>query len=117
VVFEETLELRKPQLYSRGDAFVVLPGGLGTLEEMAEVLSLAGLGLQKLVVLVNMNGFYDALCAHMDLMIRECMMTEDIRSALKVVPDIATALQVLLAHKPGDISVNKASLWDSNKHE
>lgn len=116
VVFEETLEHRKPQLYSRGDAFVVLPGGLGTLEEMAEVLSLAGLGLQKLVVLVNANGFYDSLCAHVNHLIRENMMTEDIMTALKIVPDVASAMKLLLEHDSTSIHVNKASLWNS-KHE
>ena len=57
-----TMQERKAEMYSRADAFIALPGGFGTLEEFMEVLTLKQLGYHdKALVLVNTDGFYDAL--------------------------------------------------------
>jgi uncharacterized protein (TIGR00730 family) len=57
-----TMQERKAEMYGRADAFVALPGGFGTLEEFMEVLTLKQLGYHsKALVLVNTDGFYDAL--------------------------------------------------------
>jgi hypothetical protein len=60
---------RKRIMFERSDAFVALPGGLGTLEELTEQLTWAQLGQhQKPVLLANVDGFWDpliALIAHM----------------------------------------------------
>jgi uncharacterized protein (TIGR00730 family) len=57
-----TMQERKAEMYSRADAFVALPGGFGTLEEFMEVLTLKQLGYHhKALVLINTDGFYDAL--------------------------------------------------------
>jgi uncharacterized protein (TIGR00730 family) len=53
---------RKAQMEARADAFVTLPGGLGTLEELFEIMNLRQLRmLEKPLVLLNHNGFYDPL--------------------------------------------------------
>lgn len=53
---------RKAAMEERADAFVALPGGLGTLEELFEILNLRQLRLlDKPLVLLNFNGFYDPL--------------------------------------------------------
>lgn len=58
----ETMSERKELLMSLADAFIVLPGGFGTLEELAQVLSWARIGLHhKPLVLLNVNGYYDHL--------------------------------------------------------
>lgn len=55
---------RKNRMHSLADAFVVLPGGLGTLEEVLEAMTWAQLGLHKKpVVFVNTKGFWDPLFA------------------------------------------------------
>lgn len=55
---------RKQQMIGRADAFVALPGGFGTLEELLEVLTLKQLGYhRKPIVLFNLDGFYDPLLA------------------------------------------------------
>jgi uncharacterized protein (TIGR00730 family) len=60
VVISETMSERKLGLTMRGDAFFALPGGLGTLEELAEIASWRQLELHyKPLVLINTNGFYD----------------------------------------------------------
>ncbi|MCV9997607.1 TIGR00730 family Rossman fold protein [Pararhizobium sp. YC-54] len=53
---------RKHKMFERSDAFVTLPGGIGTLEEIVEVMTWAQLGRhRKPIVLVNINGFWDPL--------------------------------------------------------
>lgn len=53
---------RKAVMESRADAFIALPGGFGTLEEMLEIITLKQLGiLNKPVVFLNTSGFYDGL--------------------------------------------------------
>ena len=60
----ETLHERKAMMAKLSDAFVALPGGFGTLEELFEVLSWAQIGLhRKPVALFNIAGFYDGLLA------------------------------------------------------
>ena len=55
---------RKLQMFERSDAFVVLPGGIGTLEELFEVLSWRTLGLHtKPIVIVDQGGFWGPLAA------------------------------------------------------
>jgi hypothetical protein len=63
---------RKAGLDARADAFVALPGGLGTLEELLEVLSFRKLELHhRPVVLLNASGFYDPLVAQLERAVAE----------------------------------------------
>jgi uncharacterized protein (TIGR00730 family) len=63
-VVVETMHERKLQMFERSDAFVVLPGGLGTLEEFFEVLSWRTLGLHsKPIVIVDQGGYWEPLAA------------------------------------------------------
>jgi uncharacterized protein (TIGR00730 family) len=55
---------RKQKMFERADAFVALPGGIGTLEELVEQLTWAQLGRHKKPILIaNVAGFWDPLCA------------------------------------------------------
>lgn len=59
LIVTETLRERKAIMYERADAFIALPGGLGTLEELMEVLTLKQLGYHRRpIVIVNAHGFY-----------------------------------------------------------
>jgi len=63
-VVVETMHERKLQMFERSDAFVVLPGGVGTLEELFEVLSWRTLGLHtKPIVIVDQGGYWQPLAA------------------------------------------------------
>ena len=72
VIKTETMLARKELLMEKSDAFLVMPGGIGTLEEIVEVLSLAQLDrIQKPVGFLNVDGFWDPffqLMKHMDEM-------------------------------------------------
>jgi uncharacterized protein (TIGR00730 family) len=62
---------RKKTIFDMSDAAVALPGGVGTLEELTEVITLKQLGLfNKPIVIVNVNGFYDHLITFFDHMVR-----------------------------------------------
>lgn len=60
---------RKRIMFERSDAFVALPGGIGTLEELVEQLTWAQLGRHKKpILLLNTGGFWDPLCSLLDHM-------------------------------------------------
>lgn len=69
VVLVENMHERKMQMFERSDAFVALPGGIGTLEELVEQMTWAQLGRhRKPIVLADINGFwrpFRTLLAHM----------------------------------------------------
>jgi uncharacterized protein (TIGR00730 family) len=69
MIVTRTLHERKQIMFERADAFVALPGGIGTLEELVEQLTWAQLGRHtKPILLANINGFWNpllALLAHM----------------------------------------------------
>lgn len=62
LIITDTMRERKQIMDDRADAFVVLPGGFGTLEELAEILVLKILGYtDRPLIIVNPDGFYDPL--------------------------------------------------------
>lgn len=71
----DTMHTRKRLIGEKSDAFVILPGGFGTFEEMFEVLAWQTLKLHsKPIVLLNVAGFYDGLLAFLDTCEREGML-------------------------------------------
>ncbi|MGC9467888.1 MAG: TIGR00730 family Rossman fold protein [Anaerolineae bacterium] len=64
LILTQDMRERKAVMEKQADAFVVLPGGFGTLEELSEILTLRQLGVHtKPIVLLNVDGFYDPLVA------------------------------------------------------
>jgi uncharacterized protein (TIGR00730 family) len=87
---------RKAALAHRGDAFVTLPGGFGTLEEIAEILVERQLGFHaKPLVLVNVDGFWDPLLALIERQIAAGLVKPAYRELITVVRDAADALAAL----------------------
>src|ERR1044072_9712590 len=71
VIITPDMHVRKQTMFDRADAFVALPGGIGTLEEVAEQLTWAQLGRHKKTILIlNIKQFWDPLCALLDHMRR-----------------------------------------------
>lgn len=69
LVVVETMHERKAVIAERADAFLALPGGLGTLDEFCEALTWSQLGIhRKPMGLLNTEGFYDPFLAMMDRM-------------------------------------------------
>jgi len=68
----ETMHQRKTRMYELSDAFVALPGGFGTMDEMFEMLTWAQLGLHSYpCAFLDVRGFYRSLAATMDHMVSE----------------------------------------------
>ena len=91
----ETMSQRKLAMIDRADAFVALPGGIGTLEEIAEVITLKYLGkLSKPIIFYNQNGFYDDLLKFFQRMAEERFRkTEGIFSVANSLDEIWTLIE------------------------
>lgn len=89
---------RKAVMADLADAFVALPGGLGTLEETFEVLTWAQLGLHgKAIGLLNVEGYFDGLLAFLDHAVAEGFLGRQSRSMITVMGSPDALLDRLLA--------------------
>ncbi len=92
------MRLRKRGLDELGDAYIALPGGFGTLEEILEIISFKQLGLHhKPVVFVNTNGYFDHLLAQFERGFAEAFIHEQFRNLYTVVAHPTAALEFIEA--------------------
>lgn len=90
------MHTRKRMMVERSDAFVVLPGGLGTLDEVFEILTWKKLGLHnKPVLIFNQDGYWDPFLALIDRTVREGFAGPSDRALFKVVTTVSEMLDVL----------------------
>ena len=76
-IITKTLLDRKDEFMKRSDAFIVLPGGVGSLDELAEIMANNQLGfINKPIGLLNTEGYYDHLLAWMKKAVEEDFITE-----------------------------------------
>ena len=91
---------RKARMAELADAFIALPGGAGTLEELFEVWTWGQLGLHaKPVALLDVDGFYAPLLSQLSAMADAGYITEVYRATLGVVTDADEFLQFVAAYK------------------
>ena len=84
LIVTEDMARRKAKMIELGDAFIAFPGGTGTLEEIAEVMSKVSLGhLDAPCILYNLNGYYDALKAQLARMIELGLSTPEKQAAIR----------------------------------
>jgi uncharacterized protein (TIGR00730 family) len=84
----DSMHERKATMADLSDAFVALPGGIGTLEELVEVFTWTQLGLHaKPCALLNVNGFYDRLVDFLDHAVAERFLRAEHRELLVVADD------------------------------
>ena len=89
---------RKERMAELSSAFITLPGGTGTLDELFEMLTWSQLGLQnKPCGLLNLNGYYDPLLAMFDKAVEEGFLKAKYRSLLHVADNPEALLDKLLA--------------------
>lgn len=97
----ESMHERKALMAERADAFVALPGGLGTLEETFEVLTWSQLGLhQKGTVLFDVAGYFDLLASFLDHAVREGFVLARDRDLIVVERDVPAVLERLETFRP-----------------
>ena len=105
LVVTDSMHERKRLMAERSEAFCILPGGLGTLDETFEILTWAQLGLHaKPIVLLNHEGYWDPLIELIDRLVANRYVRPEHRALLRVAPDLA-ALLPLLARLPQDTGI------------
>lgn len=90
-----TIHERKAAMVAHADAAIALPGGVGTLEELAEIITWRQLGLfLKPVIILNVDNFYDPLLSFFEKMIEGRFLKEDYRTLWQVAatPEEAVSL-------------------------
>lgn len=100
----QTMHERKAMMADLSDAFIALPGGYGTLDELSEVLTWSQIGIQhKPSGLLNVNGYYDPLLAMMDRAVKDRFLSEVHRELLLTETDPGRLLNYLEKYTPPQV--------------
>jgi len=101
LIVTDGLRDRKAIMDERGDAFVALPGGLGTLEEVLEVMTLKQLGYHvKPIAVLDLDGYFDPLWAQVQRGIDEGFVKPEYLDLWYPAPDVDALLRYLEAYVP-----------------
>ena len=96
-----SMHARKSLMAELSDAFLGLPGGFGTLEELFEVVTWSQLGIhRKPIGLLNVGGYYDGLIAFLDHAVREGFVSRENRGLVLIADTPEALLDRLAAHRP-----------------
>lgn len=94
LIVTDSLRERKYLMFEKSQAFITLPGGIGTLEELLETLTLKQLGYHKApMVIVNTNGFYNALLTLLDQFLEKRFVNSAFPELFTVVDSVGEALE------------------------
>lgn len=104
IVVSETLLDRKDEFMSRSDAFIVLPGGVGSLDELAEIMASNQLGIiNKPVGILNTEGYYDYLLKWFKKAVNEGFISSSNLKELLVSDSPEELVEMVVNHqKPSD---------------
>ena len=92
----DTMHQRKTLMHQLSDAFVTLPGGWGSFEELLETATWTQLGIhRKPIGVLNVDGYYDGLVAQLDRAVDEGFIRPENRDLILVDPDLETLLERL----------------------
>jgi hypothetical protein len=93
LIVTDSMHTRKRRLFALADAFVVMPGGLGTYDETVEILTWKQLGQHaKPIILVNVLGWADAFVAMVDETIKRGFARPEVRGLFEVQPGVPAVL-------------------------
>ena len=102
LIVTDDMHDRKRIMFERADAFVALPGGIGTLEELVEQLTWSQLGQHtKPIVLANIAGYWDPLLALFARMQEETFIRAGLNLNVNVVPEVSDILPTIFAIASG----------------
>eukprot|EP00696_Hemimastix_kukwesjijk_P007403 gnl/Hemi2/19367_TR6435_c0_g1_i1.p1 gnl/Hemi2/19367_TR6435_c0_g1~~gnl/Hemi2/19367_TR6435_c0_g1_i1.p1 ORF type:complete len:204 (-),score=40.84 gnl/Hemi2/19367_TR6435_c0_g1_i1:81-692(-) len=100
VIVVDDMHARKAEMSSRADAFIAMPGGMGTWEELVEIMTWQQLAIHdKPIALLNVNGFYDHFVALIENTVNEGFIRPHHKGMLLVASDPVALLDKLPAHK------------------
>lgn len=93
LIVTEDMRERKANMETRADAFIALPGGIGTLEEVFEIMTLRSLNqTAKPLVLINVEGFYEPLVGMLRQIYSRGFMRRDLPEIFYLARDVEDAL-------------------------
>lgn len=116
MVFTETMSERKKAMEDMSEAFITLPGGIGTFEEFFEALTLKQLGRHaKAMAVLNTNGYYDAMEAMMQRAVDEEFLTPDGRELYAVFSDPAALVDYVESYRGEIKEVWKEKIFGSDE--
>ena len=96
LVRTDTMRERKAIMDERSDAFVVLPGGIGTLEELVEMITLKQLGYHdRVIVVLDDGGYWDPLVAQLQRMVDEGLAGDSLLRLFDVVDNVDAAIGMI----------------------
>ncbi len=110
LIYTETMRERKQLMEKRADAFIAVPGGIGTFDEMFEILTLKQLGIHnKPTVFFNTNGYYNTLLSFLEFSKNQEFMTENTLSMAPLIDSPEELADYIESYKPQehDFSVMK----------
>jgi len=101
LIVVESMHQRKAMMSEKAEAFIALPGGFGTFEELFEVVTWAQLGIhEKPVGLLNVRGYYDPVMQQVDVAIAEGFVRAEHRNLLAITEDPELLLIQMDNYKP-----------------
>ncbi|XAR59984.1 hypothetical protein NMG60_11033188 [Bertholletia excelsa] len=104
---------RKAEMARHSDAFIALPGGYGTLEELLEVIAWAQLGIHdKPVGLLNVNGYYNSLLTFIDKAVEEGFIIPSARHIIISAPTARELVKKLEEYTPVHERVASKQNWE-----
>lgn len=90
IIVVNNMHERKKKMYDLSDAFIILPGGIGTLEEFSEITTWKVLGIMKKpIFLLNYNGFYDNLIKQFKVMRDNNFLYSDIFKEVTIINSVS----------------------------
>ena len=97
LIVTKNMEERKTKMIELGDAFIAFPGGTGTLEEIAEVMSKVSLKhLEAPCILYNLNGYYNSLKELLEHMIEKGLSTKERQEGIYFAENLEERKQILM---------------------
>lgn len=103
---------RKAEMAREADAFIALPGGYGTMEELLEMITWSQLGIHKKPVgLLNVDGYYDSLLALFDNGVKEGFIRASARSIVLSAPTAKDLLEKMEKYNPAHEHVAPQESW------
>lgn len=110
-IYTDTMRERKRELEENSNAFIVTPGGIGTLDEFFEILTLKQLGRHnKPIVIYNINGFFDELDEMLDKSIEKQFITDDCKELYSTFDNIEEMLDYLENYDEKDVDLSKVKI-------
>ncbi|XP_065857442.1 cytokinin riboside 5'-monophosphate phosphoribohydrolase LOG7 [Euphorbia lathyris] len=108
---------RKAEMARQADAFIALPGGYGTLEELLEVITWAQLGIhRKPVGLLNVDGFYNSLLSFIDKAVDEGFISPTARRIIISAPTAKQLVRQLEEYEPEYDEITSKLVWEEVDH-